>query len=515
MYVYDETLPNKVIGFAEQYCRLSKAPYAGQPIKLLDYQRDIIRQLYGWRIEATGRLKHKTASIWLPKKNGKSSFCSAIALFNLLWTAGNEIYVIAPTIKQACCVFDECAAMAEQHPALKSRLWVRRNLKRIEDRKQYSKLEVLSCSPEISGFNAGLIILDEISEFPKSVARIVWDKIVNAGDAKPDSHKILISTAQFDKEHLGYEQYRLAKQVRNKEIDRPDILPVIFEVEEWEDWRSPDCQLRANPAANVLFPFSTIEDDYKTIQTSPVDEARFRTLRLNQWVGAADSFISSEVWAACSQDFDESSLYGLPAHIGIDYARKYDLCSYSIIVERDGLTYVLPRFFIPQAIADKKEKQDNVPYLRLWAKNPAAKLFLTPGDTVDPAFMRQQLLDDCKQFEVREIGFDPYGMEETRQILEFQHGLPMVEVSQTPANMSPGISHLERLVAQKKLRHNNPILTWNVGNTVVRTIGGSDAVMLDKRRSTGRIDGVTATCIALSRMIAAEQQQFYDCPVYY
>lgn len=113
--------------------------------------------------------------------------------------------------------------------------------------------------------------------------------------------------------------------------------------------------------------------------------------------------------------------------------------------------------------------------------------------------------------DVREIGFDPWGMEESRQLLEAE-GLPMVEVSQTPSVMSPAVAHFERLVIQGKLRHpNNPILSWNLANCCIRTVGATDQVALDKRRSTGRIDGIASCCIALTRLLAVES--YYDAPV--
>ena len=511
-FVFSDSLPNKCKGFIERFCRLSQAPFAGRRVKLLDWQSDLITQLYGWTNPKTQRFKHQTASVWIPKKQGKSSFASAVALFNLLQYRGNAVYIIAPTTKQAGMVFNECAAMAEQDAALKARLWVRRNLRIIEDSKHFGKIEVLACSPEISGYNAGCMILDELAEWPKCYAQTVLDKIANAGDARPFYHRIILSTAQFDKEHPGYHEYREAKAVKLKQSSRTDILPIIYEVEEGADWRDPELWHKANPSCPALWPFENIEDDYKTVLASPREEARFRTLRLNQWVGSLQAWIASDTWAACSDDFKEEDLHGSEAYYGIDYARRYDLCAYSIVVPKGDSVYVMPRFFIPRAIAHKKQKLDNVPYVREWMDNPNAKLFLTDGDVVDPSFMRAELIKDCINFPPREIGFDAYGMEETRQLLAAE-GLPMVEVPQTPASMGSGVAQLERLVIAKKLKHNNnPILNWNVGNCQVRSFGGSDGILLDKQKSTARIDGVSATCIALTRLLAAGSD-YYDSPV--
>jgi phage terminase large subunit-like protein len=508
-YVFDPTLPNKIIAFGEKYCRLSKHPFNGQPIKLLPYQRQFITDLYGWR-KPDGELKHSLGQIWIGKKNGKSSFSAYLSLWNLLSTPGSEVYVISETVEAADQVFDEACNMVEQDPVLRKRLWVRRNRKCIEDETKFSKLKVRSCSPEINAINCGCMILDELAAWPKCHAQIVWDRIQGAGKARKDHHKIVLSTAQFDKTTVGYHQYWLAKQTLKGEIDRADILPVIFEVDEHENWRDPTNWRKANPAADVLWPFSRLEDDYKKIESSPIDEAGFRTLALNQWVGHADQWIASDVWAKCHSPIDETALHGRPAYVGIDYARRYDLASYCIIVPVDDLVYLLPRFFIPEKMAEKKQRIDRVPYLLLWKDDPRCHLFLTEGDVVDPGFMRAKLAEDAKNFDIQEIGFDPYGMEETRQILEAE-GYSMVEITQSPAVMSPAVAHFERLVIQQKIVHDNPILSWNLGNCKIRQIGASDQIMLDKQKSTARIDGVTASCIAITRLLS--QQEFYSAPI--
>lgn len=510
MQYHDEKLPNKIIKFVEKFCRLSKAPFAGQKITLLPYQKTFINNFYGTRNKETKRLQYKNGVLMLPKKNGKSSLVSCLSIFELLKEPGAEVYIIAPTIKQASLVFDEAAAIVEQDPELTKRIWVRRNLKKLEDKKQYSKLEVLAASPEISGFNASCIIFDEFCEVPKTNCQIIFDKIANACDARIDAHKIFISTAQFDKEHPGYHLYRTAKQ-NLVDHARQDLYAQIYEVGEHQDWKDPEAWRLANPASDLIFPFQTIEDDYKTVQASPIEEARFRTLRLNQWVGNTEQWIASDKWANCYEDFKEQDLFGSDCFCGIDYARRYDLCSYCLIIPKGEKVYVLPRFFIPRDFAVKKEKLDNVPYLRSWYQDPKANLFLTPGDVVDPSKLREQIKIDSNNFRINQIAFDPYGMEESRQLLETE-GFDCVEIPQRPATMSPAVAHLERLVTQGRIRHNNnPILNWNIGNCSVRTLGGSDEIMLDKRKSTARIDGVTATVIGLTRIL--EQEKYYDSPI--
>lgn len=468
----------------------------------MEWQINHIKQLYGYHNEEF-KFKHRFSSIWLPKKNGKSTYMSALGLFNILWQPGNDVFIISPTIKQSQMVFAEACAMVEQHPDLKKRLWVRRHLNKIEDLKTRSKLEILSCSPEVSGHNAGMIILDELAEFPKCHCQIVLDKIANAGQSRPYYHQISISTAQFDREHPGYHNYRQAKQVINKEIDRPDILPIIFEIPEHSSWRDLENLKIANPASDVLWPFQNIIDDLKAVNQSPIEETRFRTLVGNQWVGHTSAWISQDLFAQCGQDLKEEDFYGSEAIIGIDFARKYDLGAYSLLIKKEEKIYVFPRFFIPENFAITKEKMDNVPYLRSWKDDPKANLYLTPGDVIDPKFLRNKIAEDSKNFKITSIYYDSRFMEETRQILE-ESGFNMIEVGQNNKIMSPSYNLFERMIYRKTLVHNNnPILNWNLGNCTIRTGTSGDDIMIDKRKSTARVDGVTSIAIGLVSELTA------------
>ena len=78
--------------------------------------------------------------------------------------------------------------------------------------------------------------------------------------------------------------------------------------------------------------------------------------------------------------------------------------------------------------------------------------------------------------------------------------LEMIEHGQGYRDMAPAVDILERMVAERKLRHaNNPVLTWCLSNAVV-TKDPAGNRKLDKSRATGRIDGAVALAMALHAM---------------
>ena len=91
---------------------------AGKKFELLDWQEQIIRDLFGI-LKPNGYRQFNTAYIEIPKKNGKSELAAAVAL---LLTCGDgeeraEVYGCAADRQQAAIVFDVAADMVRMCPA--------------------------------------------------------------------------------------------------------------------------------------------------------------------------------------------------------------------------------------------------------------------------------------------------------------------------------------------------------------------------------------------------------------
>src|SRR5262245_35250237 len=73
---FDPERGQHVLEFARRFLRLYEGEYAGQPLEPLDWQIEVTMHLFGWvrYSERWGRdiRRFTRASIWIPKKNGKS-----------------------------------------------------------------------------------------------------------------------------------------------------------------------------------------------------------------------------------------------------------------------------------------------------------------------------------------------------------------------------------------------------------------------------------------------------------
>lgn len=104
--VYKERFADAAVYFVNNL-RHTKGRWYGDPFELIDWQEQIIRDLFGIVRKFDECRQFKTAYVEIPKKQGKSEIVAAVAL--LLTCAdlehGGEIYGCASDRSQASIVF--------------------------------------------------------------------------------------------------------------------------------------------------------------------------------------------------------------------------------------------------------------------------------------------------------------------------------------------------------------------------------------------------------------------------
>lgn len=98
---YDKRKADFAVAFI-QALKHTKGRWSGQPFQLIDWQEQIIRDLFG-TVKADGYRQFTTAYVEIPKKQGKSELAAAVAL---LLTCGDgeeraEVYGCAADRRQA------------------------------------------------------------------------------------------------------------------------------------------------------------------------------------------------------------------------------------------------------------------------------------------------------------------------------------------------------------------------------------------------------------------------------
>jgi phage terminase large subunit-like protein len=184
-----------------------------------------------------------------------------------------------------------------------------------------------------------------------------------------------------------------------------------------------------------------------------------------------------------------------------------DLTALAILLPGPDDSYdVKVEFFCPADSVAVRSRTDRVPY-EVWVKQ--GSLTPTPGNSVDYSAVEARIYALMAELEVVEVAIDPWNARDLSTRLQ-QNGVPVVEVAQTMANLTSASKALETLVLSGRLRHDgNPVLRWNVSNAVADSDGNGN-LKPSKKRSTERIDGVSAIVTALARALVATTGSVYD-----
>lgn len=496
---YNKELADYAVSFIECLCH-TKGTWAGKPFKLLDWQEQIIRDLFG-TVKPNGYRQFNTAYIEIPKKNGKSELAAAVAL---LLCCGDgeqraEIYGCAADRGQATIVFDVAADMVRMCPALNKRCKILTSQKRILFTPTNSFYQVLSAEAYSKhGFNIHGVVFDELHTQPNRKLFDVMTK--GSGDARMQPLYFLITTAGTDTHSICFETHQKALDIlEGRKID-PTFYPVLYGAGDTEDWTDPKVWLKANPSLGETIGMDKVEAACESAKQNPGEENSFRQLRLNQWVKQAVRWMPMDKWDACDYPVNEEMLEGRVCYGGLDLSSTTDLTSFCLVFppeDEDEPYYVLPYFWVPEDTLELRVKRDHVPY-DLWHRQ--GYLETTEGNVVHYGYIEKFIERLGERFNIREIAFDRWGAVQMVQNLEGM-GFTVVPMGQGFASMSPPTKELMKLTLEKKLAHGgHPVLRWNMDNIFIRTDPAGN-IKEEKGKSTEKIDGAIAMIMALDRAI--------------
>ena len=432
---YNKKVADYAVSFIECLSH-TKGTWAGKKFELLDWQEQIIRDLFGI-LKPNGYRQFNTAYIEIPKKNGKSELAAAVAL---LLTCGDgeqraEVYGCAADRQQASIVFDVAADMVRMCPALMKRVRILTAQKRIVYTPTNSFYQVLSAEAYSKhGFNIHGVVFDELHTQPNRKLFDVMTK--GSGDARMQPLYFLITTAGTDTNSICYEVHQKAKDILEGRKHDPTFYPVIYGADESEDWTDPKVWKKANPSLDKTIGMDKVLAACNSAKETPGEENAFRQLRLNQWVKQAVRWMPMEKWDKCKVAFDESELEGRICYGGLDLSSTTDITAFVLVfppTEDEEHYYILPYFWLPEETLPLRVRRDHVPY-DVWERQGYLKT--TEGNVVHYGFIENFIDELGQKFHIKEIAFDRWGAVQMSQNLEGL-GFTMVQFGQGYKDTSP------------------------------------------------------------------------------
>ena len=497
---YDKDAADHAVCFIEKYCCHTKGRWDGKPFILIDWQEQIIRDIFG-TLKENGYRQFNTAYIEIPKKQGKSELAAAIALYLLLmdFEPSAEVYGCAADRNQAKIVFNVAADMVKKSPKLQKLIKVKDSTKEMEVIRDGSRYQALSADvANKHGFNTHGVIFDELHTQPNRKLYDVMTK--GSGDARMQPLYFLITTAGDNVNSICYEIHQKAKDIiEGRKVD-PTFYPVIYGADEGDDWTDPKVWMKANPSLGITVGIDKVETACEEAKQNPLDENTFRQLRLNQWVKQSVRWMPMDKWDACAFPVSESDLEGRVCYGGLDLSSTTDITAFVLVFppeDEEDKYYILPYFWVPEETLDLRVRRDHVPY-DLWEKQ--GYLMTTEGNVVHYAYIEKFIESLEERFNIREIGYDRWGAVQMVQNLEGM-GFTVVPFGQGFKDMSPPTKELLKLTLEKRIAHGgHPVLRWMVDNITIKKDPAGN-IKADKEKSTEKIDGAVAAIMGLDRAI--------------
>jgi phage terminase large subunit-like protein len=526
--MFSEAHAQRAISFFEML-RHTDGQFYNQPFKLLDWEKQIIRDVYG-TLKPDGTRQYKYVYLEIPKKNGKSELAAGAVLYHLFADGEmkGEVYGCAADRGQAKIVYQVAHDMIEMLPALNKRSRMVDSTKTIIDRVSGSVYQVLSAEAFTKhGFKTSACVFDELHAQPN---RKLWDVMTfEAGASRRQPIWWIITTAGDDPDRVSicWEQHEYALKVLaardgtgNPDDDDPTWYPVIFGYNGDDIWNEQNWFI-ANPSLGTAKSLDSMREAAAKAKKKPEDERLFRWLDLNQWTTTKlTTWQPLDLFDQTVGVWSRMDLVGKDCYIGLDLSTTTDLSAICGVFPPQGQQLdwrVIWDPFIPEDNMRERIDKDHVPY-DAWQK--AGCLTATPGNIIDYTEIHKRLQLWKLLYNVIEVDADKAFATMLLQVLD-NEGFTTVDIPQTFVSLTDPLNQVEILLKGKppepdmqaingnlltgRMTHeNSQVARWCFGNTSIAVNGQGLKKYVKEHKGksvdrTKRIDTTAAWITAMAR----------------
>lgn len=489
-YYIDLKEPERIRKFFSKCLIHSKGTHANKPFHLLDWQYDIIKELYGVYNTNNNLRRYRNGLILIPRKNGKTTLCSGLCLYSLIFgEESGEIVACANSRDQAKIIFNTAADFVSKSKLLSKRLKVYKNS--IYNPKTRSVFKVISREANTAlGMNCSLVIFDELLAAPDDA---LYNSMVTSMGARKQPLMLSISTAGFSKTSFLYQLVEHGERVNAGQTIDDTFFARIYGLKENDDWTKEDTWKKCNPSLGHTISMDFFRTEFNRAKEFPRFELAFKVLYLNAWLDADKSWIGDTQWMECGKDIDIKEFKGETCYAGLDLSSTTDLTALSLCFYKDEKYYLFSFPFCPKDNIKARSRKDKVPY-EMWEQQ--GHLIATPGNATDYDYVLKLLQDYSNDYNINTIAIDRWNSSYLSTKL-MEAGFNVEAFGQGFASMASPVRAMERLVLSKGIVHNNhPVLRWCLSNVILK-VDAAGNCKADKSKSRERIDLVISSLMAL------------------
>ena len=493
-FYFDEAVGNHAIEFIETFCKHYQGERAGEVVKLELFQKAFIQSLFGWLEKATDNRRFREYFFEVARKHGKSFLSACIAVYMLVADGedGAEVYSAATKLDQAKIIYNAAKNVIDQSNELSA--LVKSTREGLYFKMTRSLMKPLpNESKSLDGLNIHFAALDEIHE---QKDRNMYDVLRQGMKARRQPLIGCITTSGFRREGLYDNLHDYAVDVA-KGIKKDDrMLPVVYKLDDIDEWRNPKMWIKANPGIGTIKSYVQLADDVERakqdasyLPTLLVKDFDMKQSEQSAWM-PLESIINETV--ADMEYLKHSYAIG-----GCDLSATTDLTCATLLIRKpnDENVYVLQHYFLPQGRVDKLEltQSKEAPY-KLWAEQ--GWLTINEGASVDYSNVTKWFVRMVTEFDIRPLwicydrALSGYWVPEMEE-----YGFEMEKTAQGPFTWSQPMKEMGGAFTDHVVVYqNNPILRWCLANTAKKSSNqdGIESIQPVKIQQNRRSDGMVS-----------------------
>jgi len=343
------------------------------------------------------------------------------------------------------------------------------------------------------GLNPHAIIMDEIHAWCE-YHRPFYDTMVTGSGFRDQPLISYLTTAGNDQSYLWLEIYNYCKQVLSGVVQDESIFAFIAELDEGDDIFDESLWGKANPNLGVSVGVEYLREQAREAKSSAIAANRFTRYHCNRVVTSTEKAFDLEEWDSCDEELSDWKRADAVC-AAVDLGSRDDLAAYSLCArfpidsdsEKQVYRYeIISRCYIAEDTERDLKKQP-------FAEWVYADMIRKRKHAVSE--LRDDLIEDCKNYNCDTIGYDPSGGMFLCEAIE-QEGFTAVRIGQNGQQFNEPIRDMIQCIREKRFRHgNNPVLRWAAGNAIIIK-NRQDRWMFDKGSSSQKIDPIVASVMA-------------------